>query len=164
MALSPASLVKFWRERIFALIFSQLMQGVTPHKVALTIALGLSLGVFPVLGTTTALCVVVGIWLRLNQPMIQLVNWLVYPLQLAWLLMFVRAGEWIMHAPALDFSIPTMLQTLHVSPGKFLQEFGLAGWHGLVGWLLIAPFLSGVTYAFLLHPLKRLAALKMPVA
>lgn len=140
------------------------MQGVTPHKVALSIALGFSLGIFPVLGATTTLCIFVGVWLRLNQPIIQLVNWLVYPLQLAWLLMFIRLGEWLMRAPPLSFSISVMLQTLRESPAKFLQAFGLAAIHGTIGWLFIAPCLSAATYAILLPLLKRLAILKNPIA
>jgi len=164
MPVSPASFIRFWRERVFTLILSQLMQGVTPHKIALTISLGFSLGIFPVLGATTTLCVIVGVWLRLNQPIIQLVNWLVYPLQLAWLLLFIRLGEWMMHAPPLGFSISAMLQSLHGSPAKFLQLFGLAAVRGTIGWLLVAPCLSAAAYAVLLPPLKRLATLKTPAS
>lgn len=156
----PASFAKFWRERVIAVIVAQLMQGVTPPKMALTIALGFSLGVIPVLGITTALCAVAAIRLKLNQPVIQLVNWLVYPLQLAWLLIFVRIGERIMQAPPVSFSIPELLQKLHESPLKFLQVFGVAELHGAVAWLFIAPFLTAITFSVLLLPLKRLADIK----
>ena len=37
--------------------------------------------------------------LRLNQPLIQAVNFLAYPLQLALLIPFLRAGEWLFGAP-----------------------------------------------------------------
>ena len=33
-----------------------LKQGVTPEKIALTVALGITLGVTPVIGSTTMLC------------------------------------------------------------------------------------------------------------
>ncbi len=57
-----------------------LRQGVSPEKIALTVALGIMLGVIPVLGSTTALCTLAAIVLRLNLPAIQLVNGVVYPL------------------------------------------------------------------------------------
>jgi uncharacterized protein (DUF2062 family) len=162
--MAPVSFIKFWRERITTLIVSQLTQGVTPHKIALSVALGFSLGVFPVLGTTTTLCAIAAVRLRLNQPIIQLVNWLVYPLQLAWILIFIRVGEWIMHAPYMTFSLPELIQKFHDSPVNFFQEFGLAALQGVVAWLFIAPFLSTITYSLLLPPLKKFVAFKTPLA
>jgi len=151
------SFAKFWRERVVALIVAQLIQGVTPQKMALTIALGFSLGVIPILGVTTALCAVAAVRLKLNQPVIQLVNWLVYPLQLAWILIFVRLGEWMMHVPHLPLSLPQLIQKFHESPAKFFQEFGMAELHGLVAWFFIAPFLTAIMFSMLLPPLKGVA-------
>ncbi len=54
-----------------------LRQGVSPEKIALTISLGIILGVTPVLGSTVLLCTLAAIVLRLNLPAIQLVNGLV---------------------------------------------------------------------------------------
>src|ERR1700722_17675930 len=42
-----------WRRRVLELAMAQLRQGITPRKIALTIALGVTLGLFPILGTTT---------------------------------------------------------------------------------------------------------------
>ena len=62
------SVVKsFWQRRVVALIVTQLKQGTTPEKIALTIALGVTLGVFPILGATTFLCAVAGVWLKLDR-------------------------------------------------------------------------------------------------
>ena len=46
----------FFRRRVARPILELLRQGVTPEKMAMSLALGVALGVFPVLGTTTALC------------------------------------------------------------------------------------------------------------
>lgn len=156
MPMSPGSLVNVWRERIAALLVAQLVQGVTPQKVALSIALGISLGVFPVLGTTTMLCAVAAFRLKLNQPIIQLVNWLVYPLQLGLMLVFVGIGQWITHAPTINFSIPALIQTLHESPLKFLQEFGMSQLQGVIAWLFIAPIFTAIVFFALVPPLKQL--------
>lgn len=158
----PSRLKTFWRERVVALIVAQFTQGVTPRKIALTIALGLYIAVFPILGTTTVLCALVALWLRLNQPVIQLVNWLAYPLQFILLLFFVRTGEWIMRAPPVSFSISELFQKFHESPSKFLHEFGLTGLHAIVAWLAIAPFAITLVYLLLLTPLRKLAALSRP--
>jgi hypothetical protein len=157
---NPSRLKKIWRERVIALIVAQFTQGVTPQKIALTIALGINLAMFPILGSTTLLCAAVAFWLKLNQPIIQLVNWLAYPLQFAMLLPFIRIGERLTRAPQVTFSIPQMLQKFHDAPGKFLGEFGMTGVHGIIAWLLIAPILSALIYFALLPPLKKLSQLK----
>jgi uncharacterized protein (DUF2062 family) len=156
----PSRLRKFWQERVVALIVAQFTQGFTPQKISLTIALGLNLGLFPILGTTTALCAIAGIWLKLNQPVIQLVNWLASPLQLAMILVFVRIGEWIVRAQPISFSIPELFRKFHESPVKFFQEFGMTGLHGIIAWFVIAPFLTALVYFILLPPLKKLAQVK----
>ncbi len=157
---NPSRLKKFWRERVVGLIGAQLTQGVTPQKIALTIALGINLAMFPILGSTTLLCAAVAFWLKLNQPIIQLVNWLAYPLQFAMLLPFIRIGEWLTRAPQVSFSIPQMLRKFHDAPGIFLREYGMTGVHGIIAWLLIAPILTVLTYFTLLPPLKKLSQFK----
>jgi uncharacterized protein (DUF2062 family) len=160
-AMTPAAqtsrMKKFWRERVVALIVAQFTQGFTPQKITLTIALGLSLGLFPILGATTTLCAIAGLWLKLNQPVIQLVNWLASPLQLAMILVFVRIGERMIHAQPVSFSIPELFRKFHESPVKFFQEFGMTGLHGIIAWLVIAPFLTVLIYFLLLPPLRKLA-------
>ena len=157
---NESRLKKIWRERVVGLIVAQLTQGVTPQKITLTIALGISLAMFPILGSTTLLCAVVAFSLKLNQPIIQLVNWLVYPLQFVLLLPFVRIGEWLTCAPRVSFSIPELLQKFHEAPGNFMREFGMTGVHGIIAWLLIAPFVAALIYFLLLPPLKKLAQIK----
>jgi uncharacterized protein (DUF2062 family) len=61
----------FLHRRLIQPLIDLLRQGVTPEKLALSIVLGLILGVFPVLGSTTALAALV---LRPNLPTIQIVN------------------------------------------------------------------------------------------
>lgn len=164
MRISPPPFLRSWGERILALIVGQLLQGVTPQKIALTIALGLGLGVFPIMGTTTALCTLAAACLKLNQPIIQLVSWIIYPLQLALILVFIRIGEWLMRVPLISFSLPQLIDKFHQSPGKFFQEFGMCAVHGIIAWLLIVPPLALMAYALLLPPLKHLALIKIPIS
>lgn len=155
-------MINSWRDRAGALVIAQLAQGITAEKIALTIAMGICLGVIPILGATSVLCAIAGVRLKLNQPIIQLVNWLVYPLQLALLLVFVRIGEWITHAPPANLSIPELIQTFHESPLKFLQQFGVCQLQGLVAWLFIAPVFTAIVFFALVPPLKKLAPKASP--
>ena len=99
-----------WRDnKLTRLMIGLLVQGITPHKVALTVALGVVLGVTPVLGTTIASCTLVALVFRLNLPLIQLANNLVYPLQLLLLIPFVQAGQWLFRQPPMPLSVSQIL-------------------------------------------------------
>jgi len=137
---------------------AQLRQGITPQKIALTIALGLVVGVFPILGTTTVLCLLIGVLLRLNQPVIQLASWLAWPVQMPAIYFFVRAGEWLTRTPPASFSVSAMLAAFKASPLRFLQQFGMMGLRAALAWALIAPPLAALLYLLTLPPLRRMAA------
>lgn len=145
------------RRRTVDLILAQLRQGITPPKIALTLALGLALTVFPIFGSTATLCLLVGIWLRLNQPLLQLINWGATPLQFPAIYFFVRAGERLTHATPISLSIPVLVRSFRASPAAFLREFGVTGLRGILAWALIAPPLAAVLYLLLLPPLRRMA-------
>ena len=65
----------FFHRRVVAPIVALLTQGITPEKIALSLAFGIVLGIFPVLGSTTVLCAAAALVFGLNLPAIQLVNW-----------------------------------------------------------------------------------------
>ena len=54
---------------------------------------GTVIGVFPLLGSTTVICLLVAIVLRLNLVAIQALNWLVYPVQIILIVPFMELGE-----------------------------------------------------------------------
>ena len=149
----------WWQRRVVAPIVAQLRQCITPQKVALTLALGGVLGIFPILGATTLLCAIAGVWLRLNQPIIQLVNYLVYPVQIALLIPFYRAGERLFGAePVPIVDVPGLVARFGESPWQFILDYGLVGLYGITVWLLAAPLLVALAYGLLKPVLERIAA------
>ena len=151
----------FLRRRIARPIVELLRQGVTPEKMALSLALGVALGVFPVLGTTTALCALVAFVWRLNLPAIQIVNYFVYPLQIALLIPFFRAGEKLFGAPHLPLSVSQIIAVVHVSFWGATRFLWTTIWHAAVAWSLMAPVFVALAYVILLPLLRRM--LKMNV-
>jgi len=76
------------------------VEGLSPESIALLLAVGLVLGVFPVFVCPTVLCTLAALIFRLNLPAILLVNQLSSPLQLALLIPLNRIGARILGAPA----------------------------------------------------------------
>lgn len=147
----------FFRRRIARPVVELLRQGVTPEKMALSIALGVALGVFPVLGTTTALCALVAFVWRLNLPAIQIVNYFVYPLQIALLIPFFRVGEKLFGAAHLPLSVAQILAAVHASFWGAIRFMWTTIWHAAVAWCLIAPLFVAMTYVVLVPLLRRAA-------
>lgn len=129
-----------WRRWLLDPVIAVLKQGMSPERVAWTIALGIVVAVFPVVGTTTMLCVAVAGVFRLNQALMQAFNWLLYPVHFALILVFIRMGEWMFNAPPLKLSVSEMLVRFEAGPTKFISDFGMAAVHAACAWLMIAPF------------------------
>ncbi len=147
----------FFRRRVVQPVLEQLRQGITPERIAWSVALGFVVGVVPVLGIATGLCALAGWWLRLNQPVIQMVNYLAYPLQIALLLPFYRAGETLLGRDHLPLSLEAITGRFREGFWVFLREFGgvLAG--GVLVWLLVAPVAAFALYGVLRPVLRGVA-------
>jgi uncharacterized protein (DUF2062 family) len=145
----------FWRRRLGPPLRALLVQGLSPEGLALSLAVGVVLGLFPILGTTTLLCLVAGATLRLNHVALQLAQQLVYPLQLALILAFVRLGERLVGAPPARLAPRVLASRFFEDAPGFLREFGLTGLHGILGWSVVAPFLVAALVLVLRPALRR---------
>jgi uncharacterized protein (DUF2062 family) len=152
----------FFSRRLVRPFLDLLRQGVTPEKIALSVALGVALGVFPVLGSTTAFCALAAFAWQLNLPAIQFVNYFVYPLQIALLIPFFRLGEKLFHAPHLPLSAPQIYAMIHANMGSAVRSLWITTWHAIVVWCLLAPPCAAAIYAVLTPALRRAVVRKTP--
>jgi len=144
-----------FKRRLIRPILDLLRQGVTPEKMALSVALGAALGVIPVLGWSTTLCAIAAIVLRLNLPAIQIVNYFVYPVQVALLVPFFRWGEKLFHAPHFPISMHQIYALFHAGVWTATKLLWTTIWHAIVVWGMLAPFFVGLVYMILLPLLRR---------
>jgi uncharacterized protein (DUF2062 family) len=134
-----------------------LKQGATPQRLALSVAVGVAVGLFPIFGTTTVMCVGVCLLLRLNQPASQLANHAMYPVQIPLILVFVRLGERLAGAPPVPFNTARLLAELRAEPVLFMKRFGITALHGILGWAVVAPLVAAAIYVVLYPILKAMA-------
>jgi uncharacterized protein (DUF2062 family) len=147
----------FFHRRVIRPVLELLRQGSTPEKIALSIAVGLVLGVFPSLGWTTLLCLLAAVIFRLNLPAIQLVNYFAYPLQLALLIPFIRAGEFLFHSVRLSLSLTQILAMIKTDVSHSIKVLWIATVHAIAAWALIAPLAIYILVRILSPMLRRLA-------
>ncbi|MFM2199875.1 MAG: hypothetical protein RLZZ505_3307 [Verrucomicrobiota bacterium] len=137
-------------------IANQLQQGTSPEKLSWSVSLGLTLGVFPIMGSTSLVCFIVGHLFRLNQPVLHLFKTFTYPIHLALILIYIRIGQHLNGVPPIPFSIPQLLTRFKESPAQFASDFGMAALHGIEAWAISAIFLIPLFYYISLPVLRKL--------
>ena len=147
----------FFQRRIVRPVLDLLRQGTTPEKIALSIAFGIVLGIFPSLGWTTLLCFLATLLFELNLPAVQLVNYFVYPLQMVLLIPFIRAGEILFHGARLPLSLVQIVGMIHANVGNAIKVLWVVMLHAIAVWSLLAPATIYILYLVLVPVLRRLA-------
>lgn len=153
-----------WHRKIVQPIIGFLRQGLTPEKLAFTLALGITLGVVPVLGSTMLLCTLAAIIFRLNLAAIQLVNWLVYPLQLALLIPFYRVGAWIFRTRPTELSVLHIVTLIRGNLVQAITTLWTVTVHAIVAWVLLGSILTGLLYLIFVPILRGLRNQPRPTA
>jgi uncharacterized protein (DUF2062 family) len=143
--------------RLVVPVVTLLLQGITPTKIALSLALGIGLGIFPVLGTTMVLCTLAALVWRLNLIAIQTVHFAMTPVQLLLIIPFVRLGEYIVHAEHGPLSMRAGLDLFSAGAGHALLVLRDAILHAVIGWIVLGPLVILVLYCALAPLLERLA-------
>ncbi len=127
------------------LMRSLLKEGMSVRKIGLCIALGITLGIFPILGITTLLCAAAAFAFRLNLPAIQLVNYMVYPLQIALIAPFYSVGNWLFN----DKGSATTVNFIELMKNDFwgsMTNLWNLALYAISIWMVICPFLILVLY------------------
>lgn len=150
------------KARIVDPIVEQLTRGLSPERIAMTIAVGLFLAIIPVWGVTTILCFLAAWALRLNHPIIQLVNWSFAVLQLLLIIPFIRIGEAIFRAPRMTRSLEDLVAMVKTDPAGAIEKLAETLGHAVVAWLIAAPFLIAGVYFATRPLLRRLARRAVP--
>ena len=130
---------------------SLLKHGATPEKIALCVALGVTLSVFPVIVVPTVLCTVFALVLRLNLPLMLAVNVVALPLQWLLLLPFVRIGDAIFRAPPFPISPGQFFRMMREHPSTMMGTV----LHASTAWLIASPFLTLLIYAVMLPIVRK---------
>lgn len=118
------------------------MRELSPEDVALLLAVGLVLGIFPICGIPTILCMLASLVARLNFPALQMVNQLSWPLQIAMLVPLARLGSRII-APSGGFA------------ATIAGRLGAAVLQAAAGWFCICIPLGLMLYVSLRCILRR---------
>jgi len=165
---TPAPIHHNWLYRRVALpVLALLRMGASPEKLAWSIAAGLLIGINPILGSTTILCLAVAFVFRLNVAASQLGNHIVYPLELILVIPFIRVASRIFHTAPMPLSANELLRAAREHPFDLSRQLWLWEWHAFLLWAAIAlgsiPIIALAITPVLRLLLSRVRAHKYPV-
>jgi uncharacterized protein (DUF2062 family) len=144
-----------WIYRRVALpILALLRMGASPEKLAWSIAVGLLIGINPLLGSTTILCLVLALLFHLNVAASQLGNHIVYPLQLILVIPFIRVASRVFHTAPMPLSANQLLHAARERPLSLIRQLWLWEWHAFLLWAILAA-IAIPALALTLTPIMR---------
>jgi uncharacterized protein (DUF2062 family) len=147
---------RFFQAHVISPLLHLLRVGASPRKLAWSLAVGAAIGINPVVGSTTLICLGIAVVFRLNLIASQIANHLLFPLQLALALVYLRAGEVLFHTGPLPLASNVFLHAIRHGQWSTAHLLWTWEWHAIVVWLLGASVLTPLLAAGL-HPLlKRL--------
>ncbi len=130
--------MKKWLQKSIDRLMALLKEGTTPTKLGWSVATGIGIGLSPLIGTSTILCVVVGFIFRLNHPAIQISHLILSPFQFPLLFFFIYAGEKVFNQPHIVPKIIQEVRTGAFSPFATLETYWTSFWQAGVVWLIVA--------------------------
>ena len=144
------------QRRVVEPVVSQLRQGVTPQKLALSLALGAVVSVMPVLGVTTLVALALSAVLRLNHVAVVAANYAAYPLQIILFIPFFKMGAWVTRGPPVPFSLGQVQAEMAAGIWPTVLKYAEANARAMAAWLLVAPLATWILYLVLRPLLSRL--------
>jgi uncharacterized protein (DUF2062 family) len=137
-------------------ILALLRMGATPRSLAWSIAAGVLIGINPVIGSTTVLCLAAAFSLRLNVVASQIANHAMFPLELALVIPFIRLGSRVFHTAVMPLSPHLFFQAARSAPLALTRQIWLWEWHAFVLWAVAAVVAAPAIAVGLTPVLRRL--------
>lgn len=145
-------------KRILLPLFSRLQQisgsGLSPRSLAKTVCIGAAIGLMPLVWGSSLLCILAGRWFRLNQLVLQAVNYLLYPVQLVLLVPFCSLGAQLL--PGGRTTTPQQVgQLLNGTIGDIGMQLLQLSLQGMLVWVISVPPTAALVYRLIVTILVR---------
>ncbi len=154
---SPPTHTLLYR-RVVLPVLALLRMGATPEKLAWSIALGLVVGINPLLGSTTLLCLALAATFRLNLAASQLANHVMYPFEVLLVVPFLTLGARVFHTGPIPLSPSLLFHEARTHPLALIKSLWTWEWHALVLWAAVSIILLPALGTLLTPALGKLLA------
>eukprot|EP01118_Nematostelium_gracile_P010027 TRINITY_DN3411_c0_g1_i2.p1 TRINITY_DN3411_c0_g1~~TRINITY_DN3411_c0_g1_i2.p1 ORF type:complete len:157 (+),score=24.33 TRINITY_DN3411_c0_g1_i2:111-581(+) len=130
-------------------------QGLSPQTLALSLAFGITGGLFPVPGTTSIICAFYVWAFKLNIVATQISNLLMTPIELFMMIPFIQFGDFIIGSQSFKGSASEIKDKFSEDFWGFISDFWLALIHGILAWAIFSLVATWVLYKALTPIIKK---------
>jgi uncharacterized protein (DUF2062 family) len=149
------------RRRVFRKVVYFLNKGITPHKLALSLSLGITIGIIPLYGLTSLIVTLVALCFRLNFTASQIGHYAVYPVQILLIFPFLKLGDLIFNNSLLPHSFDQFLIMIRTDIWGTLNHFWLAYLTAIGIWFIVSIPLSILLYKVLYFSFRKLIPVRV---
>lgn len=156
--------VSDYKRKITGPIEAYMKEGAKPDKLSLTIVLGLAMGIIPMVGVNSASCLLLALIFRLNVVIIQLINYMAFPLQIVLFYPFFKTGEFFFGRSQSELGLSTFS---NLFTRNWFEAFKLviqANFRAVLAWLILMIPISFFSYFILKTMLLRYELRRQKVA
>lgn len=108
------------------------------ERKAISMTIGFYLGIFPIIGTTTILCLITILVFRINGMLTMTLNWMVYPLQIILVYPFLKMGRLLFFNDSHVLPDISVKQWFSVASPEGLRHLFESAIGGIAIWAMIS--------------------------
>ncbi len=145
------------KRKVLVPIRVALKNGISQKRLAVSLSLGIIVGLIPFYGLTTLLVGLLAFALRLDFVLMQVVHYMVHPIQLALLIPFFKAGNFLFARTDIDFSVREYISYFKSDFWLAFADFWKLNLSAIAVWMVISIPLFYLLYIGFMYSLKRYA-------
>jgi uncharacterized protein (DUF2062 family) len=145
------------KRRVLIPVRIALKNGISHKRLATSLALGITLGLIPFYGMTTVLVGLVAIAFRLDFVMMQVVHYIVHPIQILLLIPFFKIGNMLVMQNSVDFTFGEYIALFKSNFWMALSELWKLNLSAIIVWGILSIPLFILLYRLFLASLIRFA-------
>jgi uncharacterized protein (DUF2062 family) len=134
-----------------------LKHGADPDRLAWSLALGIVIGINPLLGSTTLVVLALAAVFRLNLVASQVGNHAMYPFQLLMFPVFIKLGSLIFSTQKLPLQGKALWAAAKHHPWDTTRLLWTWEWHALIVWVVVAAIAMPLLAMAMKPPLEKMA-------
>jgi len=121
-------------------------EGLTAEQIAFSITIGIVAGLFPVIGTTTLVSVLLTLLFRQNILIVQAVQWILGLVQIFLIIPFMQFGAFILNQHGIHISMHQI--NIAFEPGFLagIKTVGILQLYAILTWIILSIPASAISY------------------
>jgi uncharacterized protein (DUF2062 family) len=136
-------------------------EGFSSEKLALSVSIGIIGGTFPIIGLASFVCLILTLLFKQNLVIVQVTNYMVYPLQIVLLLPLLRIGNSVLASNHIVLTLHQVVLAFQIGVLHGINELGSILLYGALAWVVVAAPALLILYIIFLVFFKRIKQIKL---